>query len=92
MMLGGIETRFPHSRSDWFAAFFDFGAIAPTWREMTSDRFKTSVGGGLRWLLSGQIPLRLDLAYPLPDLFQRANPPRTPQHILYIVSAVGELT
>ena len=67
MLLGGLELRFPTFLLDdfWFSAFTDFGAIAPRWQDMTGDRFKTSVGGGLRWLLSGQIPLRLDLAYPL---------------------------
>ena len=32
MMLGGVETRFPTFALEdfWFAAFFDFGAIAPT--------------------------------------------------------------
>ena len=67
MLLGGLELRFPTFLLDdfWFTAFSDFGAVAPTWSAMTADRVKTSVGGGLRWLLSGQIPLRLDLAYPL---------------------------
>ena len=85
MMLGGIETRFPTFALEdfWFAAFFDFGAIAPTWREMTSDRFKTSVGGGLRWLLSGQIPLRLDLAYPLTPTYFSEQTLRVHLNIFY---------
>jgi outer membrane protein assembly factor BamA len=67
MMIGGLELRFPTFILDdfWFTAFTDFGAIAPRWQDMTADRIKSSVGGGLRWLLSGQIPLRLDVAYPL---------------------------
>ena len=32
---------------------------------MELSRFRLSVGAGLRWLVSGQIPLRLDIAYPL---------------------------
>jgi len=67
MFLGGLELRFPTFVIDdmWFAAFTDIGAVAPSWSEMSKDRIRSSVGGGLRWLLSGQIPLRLDLAYPL---------------------------
>ena len=50
---------------------------------MTSDRFKTSVGGGLRWLLSGQIPLRLDLAYPLNPTYFSEQTLRVHLNIFY---------
>ena len=67
MILGGLEVRFPTFVVDdfWFAGFLDTGAIAPQWTDMDTHRLKTSVGGGVRWLVSGQIPLRLDMAYPL---------------------------
>ena len=67
MILGSLETRFPTFVMDdfWLAVFSDFGAIAPDWEDMELSRFRLSVGAGLRWLVSGQIPLRLDIAYPL---------------------------
>ena len=82
MLLGGLELRFPTFVLDdfWFSAFSDFGAIAPTWRALDSSRFKTSVGGGLRWLLSGQIPLRIDVAYPL------SQTPFSPQEVRFHVN------
>lgn len=71
MLLGSLEARFPTFVIDdfWWAVFSDVGAVAPTWSEMTFDRFYPSAGVGLRWLVTGQIPLRLDVAYPL-----RADP------------------
>lgn len=74
MVLGSIEARFPTFVIDdfWWAVFSDVGAVAPDWSEMTLDRFYPSAGLGLRWLVTGQIPLRLDLAYPLrEDPFER---------------------
>lgn len=71
MLLGSVEARFPTFVIDdfWWAVFSDVGAVAPTWSEMAFDRFYPSAGVGLRWLVTGQIPLRLDVAYPL-----RADP------------------
>ena len=37
----------------------------PEWKYLDEHSFQVSAGGGLRMLVSGQIPLRLDLAYPL---------------------------
>ena len=64
---GSIEARFPTFIADdwWFALFSDVGAVADQWGTMTSDRVYPSVGGGLRWLITGQIPLRLDIGVPL---------------------------
>ena len=40
-----------------------------------ADRFYPSAGGGLRWLVTGQIPLRLDVAMPLREtVFSKAEP------------------
>ena len=63
----GYEVSLPTFVMDdlWLALFSDFGAVAPDWGAMELDRFRVSVGAGLRWLVSGQIPLRLDVAYPL---------------------------
>lgn len=67
MLLGSFETRFPTFVFEdfWFAVFLDLGAVAPTWSEMSTDRLYPSAGAGVRWLLTGQIPLRIDVAFPL---------------------------
>ncbi len=67
MMVGSLEARFPTFVIDdfWWALFSDVGAVAPDWSRMNIGRFYPSVGLGLRWLVTGQVPLRLDLAYPL---------------------------
>lgn len=67
MLLGSLEARFPTFLLDdfWWSVFSDVGAVAPSWSDMALDRFYPSVGVGLRWLVTGQVPLRLDLAYPL---------------------------
>ncbi len=67
MLVGSFETRFPTFVFDdfWFAVFADVGAVAPTWSEMSTDRLYPSAGAGVRWLLTGQIPLRVDVAFPL---------------------------
>ncbi len=69
MVLGSFEMRFPTFVFDdfWFAAFIDAGAVAEDWSQMSLDRFYASAGGGIRWLLTGQIPLRLDVGIPLRD-------------------------
>lgn len=69
MMVGSLEARWPTFAIDdfWFAAFTDVGAVAADWTAMEWDRIFPSVGGGLRWLVTGQIPLRLDVAWPLRD-------------------------
>jgi outer membrane protein assembly factor BamA len=69
MALGSLEVRWPTFLIDdfWFAAFTDIGAIAPEWGVFGEDDIFPSVGGGLRWLVTGQIPLRLDIGVPLRD-------------------------
>lgn len=77
---GSFEARFPTFVFDdfWLAAFTDVAAVAPTYVDLAADgddRFYPSVGGGLRWLVTGQIPLRLDIGVPLREtVFSRAEP------------------
>lgn len=67
MALASLEIRWPTFILDdfWFAAFADMGAVAPEWGRADENDIFPSVGGGLRWLVTGQIPLRLDIAAPL---------------------------
>lgn len=67
MAAGSFEVRWPTFMIDdfWFAAFTDVGAVASQWQDMRWGQLFPSVGGGLRWLVTGQIPLRLDVAWPL---------------------------
>lgn len=85
MVLGSLELRFPTFIVDdfWFAAFTDVGAVAPEWGDMDIDRFYPSVGLGLRWLVTGQIPLRLDLGIPLRETAFGPQEPRFHLNIFY---------
>ncbi|MEE2643744.1 MAG: POTRA domain-containing protein [Myxococcota bacterium] len=70
LLNGGLELRFPTYllKDFWGALFFDFGAVATSWNAFDRQPdFFPSVGAGLRWLVTGQIPLRLDLAFPLEE-------------------------
>lgn len=69
MALASLEIRWPTFVLDdfWFAAFADMGAVSRSWGLISQDDLFPSVGGGLRWLVTGQIPLRLDIAAPLRD-------------------------
>lgn len=49
----------------WFAAFTDLGAVSDGVMSLSLHHFYPSVGGGIRYLLPGQVPLRFDIAYPL---------------------------
>jgi outer membrane protein assembly factor BamA len=62
-----LEARFPTFAIDnlWGAVFSDLGAVSRDLSSMGADDMFPSVGAGLRYLFTGQIPLRLDLAYPL---------------------------
>ena len=85
MAVGSLETRFPTFVIDdfWWAVFADVGAVAPTWSRMSTDRIYPSVGVGLRWLVTGQIPLRLDVALPLRDTGFANATPRLHLNIFY---------
>ncbi len=62
---GSAELRFPILRDTgiWGATFWDWGAIADMPSEFYAASFRHGVGLGLRWLLSGQIPIRVDYGF-----------------------------
>ncbi len=62
---GSTELRFPILRDSgvWGAGFWDWGAIADTGSEFYPTSIRHGVGVGLRWLLSGQIPIRIDYGF-----------------------------
>ena len=49
----------------WAGGFFDWGALAERAMELHAKSFRTSAGFGLRWLLGGQVPLRIDYGFKL---------------------------
>ncbi|MEY3011506.1 MAG: hypothetical protein RIT45_241 [Pseudomonadota bacterium] len=59
---GSLEARFPilRTRGVWGALFWDWGAIAGGVDSIHVASFRHGVGFGLRYLVSGQIPVRLD--------------------------------
>lgn len=85
MTLMSLEIRWPTFLIDdfWFAAFTDIGAIAPEWGVFSEDDIFPSIGGGLRWLVTGQIPLRLDIGVPLKDTGLSAREARYHLNIFY---------
>ncbi len=64
---GSFELRVPIIKSVglWLGAFFDFGALAQEHDELYWASFRVSSGIGVRWLLGGLFPVRLDLGFPL---------------------------
>ncbi len=65
---GSVELRFPLLRDSgfWGSAFWDFGAVAESWsgeNGLHAESVRHGVGLGLRWLLSGQIPVRVDYGF-----------------------------
>ena len=63
---GSVELRFPLLGSWFGGVFWDWGGIAEAWSGQGQTgvlgprSFRHSVGGGLRYVLAGQIPVRLD--------------------------------
>ena len=90
LILGSFETRFPSFLVEdvWLAAFTDVGAIARGWRDLGTQNVHASVGGGVRWLVSGQIPL--DWIWPIIRLYpiQRTKYSDSLEHFLYPMSRV----
>lgn len=67
MMTGAVELRTPPIAGDWLAlaAFWDFGGVAEDLNSFYWASMRHGVGGGIRVLISGQIPVRLDIATPI---------------------------
>lgn len=63
---GSTEIRAPILKElgIWFGAFIDFGALARSHETLYLNSFRMSGGVGLRWLLGGIIPVRLDVGVP----------------------------
>lgn len=62
VLSGSAEIRFPIvSRISLNAAvFYDFGALADRVRDLSVASFRHSAGFGIRYLIAGTVPLRLD--------------------------------
>ena len=67
LIQGSEELRVPIWRAVglWAGGFFDWGALAERLAELHARSFRTSAGFGLRWLLGGQVPLRIDYGFKL---------------------------
>ena len=59
----------------WLAAFSDVGAVSEGIDAFDRHSFYPSVGVGIRYLFYGQVPLRLDIAYPLRSTILSAQEP-----------------
>lgn len=59
---GSIELRFPvvASAGVFGAAFWDLGGLAEGWGDWHRNAIRHGVGAGIRYLIAGQIPVRLD--------------------------------
>ncbi|GEM_PF-3307415 len=66
LVSGAIELRTPPVFFDSLrlAFFYDFGGISEDLGGLNAETIRTGTGVGLRWLFSGQIPVRLDVATP----------------------------
>jgi outer membrane protein assembly factor BamA len=65
MFTGSLEARFPILRSInlYGSLFYDFGALADEWLEFNRMSIRHSAGLGIRYLLAGMIPIRLDYGF-----------------------------
>jgi outer membrane protein assembly factor BamA len=59
---GSVELRFPvlAAAGVFGAAFWDFGGLAEGWSDWHRNAVRHGVGAGVRYLIAGQIPVRLD--------------------------------
>jgi len=66
---GSFELRVPVIKSAgiWLGAFIDYGGLAKSHSELYLASFRISAGVGVRWLLGGLFPIRLDVGFPLLD-------------------------
>lgn len=74
---GSLEARFPLLRAKnwWGALFWDWGGIAERWEEFDGAAVRHGVGFGLRYLVSGQIPIRADYGIALGRRCATPQPP-----------------
>ena len=65
MLNGTFEIRFPLARRKglWLATFLDAGALGEGIAQFLPQSFRFSAGLGVRWLIGGTIPLRLDYGF-----------------------------
>ena len=68
-LLGSCEVRFPIYRLLYGVAFVDVGSLTDGWKQVTTDSFRWSAGGGLR-LHTPVGPVRVEYGYQL-----QSNPP-----------------
>lgn len=64
---GTVELRFPILRRQevWGTLFLDMGALSESLGDLHGNSLRFSVGTGLRYLVGGQFPLRLDYGFVL---------------------------
>ncbi len=67
LVQGSFELRVPllMSAGLWLGAFMDFGGLARSHEELYVASLRVSSGFGIRWLLGGLFPVRIDLGFPL---------------------------
>lgn len=65
MFAGSVEARFPILRSLglYGSVFYDFGALAEGVSDFNTASVRQSAGLGLRYLLAGVVPIRLDYGF-----------------------------
>jgi len=64
---GSLELRFPIMRASglWGATFLDSGGLSDGLADMHGNSIRFTTGAGIRWLIGGTIPLRLDYGFVL---------------------------
>ncbi|MFO0749576.1 MAG: BamA/TamA family outer membrane protein [Myxococcota bacterium] len=65
---GSLELRVPLLGGFWLASFLDIGALAESHAQLYPASFRFGAGIGVRYLLGGLFPIRLDFGFPI---FQR---------------------
>jgi len=65
MLAGSLELRFPLLASLNLngAVFYDVGALAEDFTDLHGRSFRHGAGIGLRWMIGGMVPLRLDYGF-----------------------------
>ena len=73
---GSIELRFPIVRSIglYGCGFTDWGGLGESLRDFNKRTIRVSVGVGLRYILAGQLPIRLDYGFIMDRRCKYADP------------------